>query len=63
MTLSDKEAGMLIEAVATMKRDVADLKKDAEQAQSFRSKIMGVCLAAIFVQPLATGILIWKFSH
>jgi hypothetical protein len=63
MTLSDKEAGMLIEAVHTMKIDVAELKSDAVQARSFRSKIMGVCIAVLFVQPVATALIVQKFGH
>jgi hypothetical protein len=63
MTLSDKEAGMLIEAVHTMKVDIADLKTDAVAARGFRSKIMGVCIAVLFIQPIATALIVWKLGH
>ena len=58
MTLNDKEVGALLEAVNTMKRDIADLKEEAKTAASFRSKIIGVGVVLVFLQPIITGIIV-----
>ena len=58
MTLNDLEAGKLIEAVETLKRDAVYLKQEAASNASFRNRITGAFIILGIAEPILTALVV-----